>query len=548
VTHLIPAESTKFLSDQSAPIAVQLSQRLGRGITIQYFSKKSKDGVDVGKRNEDAIAWQLDPDGILSFAVCEGVGSSYLGYIAARLLAEELIDALLASARFSEDFTEDDLESLLDEWKYQAQEQMAGIPLSQDTSPVQAQIIRERRQLGSQTVFFCGYLDWRPGGPQRSVFAWMGNVKGQAFSQDGRTWLDLREMADDGPRWSTIQGCMGKPQVRWIATNRIHRLLIWSDGFDETIENMVTARTQEIEARSLDVLRARAFDDDASFLSIWRSDPVHPSQTQSRIPRISFPTWIPLTNSQSRRAGAGVPSSPQRLTAPQSRLIRNGIAAVLGSLLLITVLILLAHGLQVPPASDLPGSVGSPTALTSLRPGTNTQSTASPQLQASSVPAQPLKTATVSGGPQIASTPTHVPLLTEPPTTPSATLSIPVQTIPEELPTSAPEPSPSVLQRTHQVGASETLIAIAKSYQVSLAAIMVANDIHNPRDIGSGQTLVIPPQDFHPRNLQHRVAAGETVSGIAALYDVTLNTIIGRNGLVYPYEIYPGQILVIPLK
>src|SRR5437868_5623194 len=68
---------------------------LGPGVLVNYHYQKSSDAQAIGARNEDAIAWEVDPAGqILSFAVCDGVSGSYLGYVAANFLAITLAHTL----------------------------------------------------------------------------------------------------------------------------------------------------------------------------------------------------------------------------------------------------------------------------------------------------------------------------------------------------------------------------------------------------------------------------------------------------------------------
>lgn len=106
----------------------------------------------------------------------------------------------------------------------------------------------------------------------------------------------------------------------------------------------------------------------------------------------------------------------------------------------------------------------------------------------------------------------------------------------------------------HVVKPGETLGAIAARYGVSVQALAQANGIANPSLIRSGQRLVVPaggaaggnPGAGRTGNTVHVVAAGETLSGIAARYNTTVAAIAQANGISNPSQIRVGQRLTIP--
>ena len=62
----------------------------------------------------------------------------------------------------------------------------------------------------------------------------------------------------------------------------------------------------------------------------------------------------------------------------------------------------------------------------------------------------------------------------------------------------------------------------------------------------SALSPVYVPKTEAPAGRQHEVGAGDTLYAIARAYDVTVAGIVGLNGLVSPYNIRPGQVLAIP--
>jgi len=126
-------------------------------------------------------------------------------------------------------------------------------------------------------------------------------------------------------------------------------------------------------------------------------------------------------------------------------------------------------------------------------------------------------------------------------------------------PTITPTPTPSFY--VHVVEAGDTLIAIALKYGVLLDTILDANDLSEDDLLHIGQKLIIPlgPEVDLPTAtatrlpstgfniITHTIQAGDTLLGIALLYDTTVADIVEANGLSGPDEILNiGDVLVIP--
>ncbi len=102
----------------------------------------------------------------------------------------------------------------------------------------------------------------------------------------------------------------------------------------------------------------------------------------------------------------------------------------------------------------------------------------------------------------------------------------------------------------HVVQPGETLSNIAALYGVSAADISAVNNISNPNLLRAGQRLVIPGvtqrQMLEARSITHIVQSGESLSGIAQNYGVTMQAIMAANDLTDPNTIMVGQRLLIP--
>jgi LysM repeat protein len=135
--------------------------------------------------------------------------------------------------------------------------------------------------------------------------------------------------------------------------------------------------------------------------------------------------------------------------------------------------------------------------------------------------------------------------------TATATLSGPTQTPVAIVDTPTPGASEDI---TYIVQPGEWVYSIARKFGVDAEDIIAANNLLPPFNLEVGQELIIPGSGSTSNPAQtpvaggttYTVVAGDSVYSIATQYGVEVQAVIEANGLVFPYTLYPGDILQIP--
>ena len=101
---------------------------------------------------------------------------------------------------------------------------------------------------------------------------------------------------------------------------------------------------------------------------------------------------------------------------------------------------------------------------------------------------------------------------------------------------------------TYTVQRGNTLSQIANAYGVTVSHIVEINDIQNPNLIYPGEKLRITESTNTTlnsviQNNYYTVQRGDTLSGIARRYGVTVQYLVNLNGITNPNLIYPGQLI-----
>lgn len=80
----------------------------------------------------------------------------------------------------------------------------------------------------------------------------------------------------------------------------------------------------------------------------------------------------------------------------------------------------------------------------------------------------------------------------------------------------------------YEVQSGESIASIAGKFNVTRNSIYWANDFDSSHTIHPGDVIIVPPVT----GLIHTVASGETISGLAAKYDIDQEDIMRQNLLL----------------
>jgi hypothetical protein len=276
----------------------------------RYLYARAADSQTADEPGQDYLSYQHDSAKFV-FALCDGVGQSFFGDLAARLLGDRLVEWLW-----------DEVPTGLDEREVhlglsQALVQLIGIATQQvqahrmpdNLPPLVEDVLNEKRTHGSESTFVCGRIDL-PGGDGdrgRVLLAWMGDSRLRLWDGSGERTTVFGRTFRTAERWSTRRGPVrGEPHVFVTPLHardgqlHVSRLMAYSDGLS------VLDELQSPSDEELVVLVAQSakkpWSDDVSFIEV----------------RVLDPTSTDSLNESSRVAAPETVQPPARPLRPDS--------------------------------------------------------------------------------------------------------------------------------------------------------------------------------------------------------------------------------------
>ena len=277
-----------------------------RGVfRVRYAYARAKDARSANLRGEDYLVFRAEPDW-LAFAVCDGVGSSFFGGLAAQIVGERLLTWLardetrkLLDANPSAETALASLRAFLDEQATPASQMIAQKDISGLANQFARRAYQEKREKhGSQSNFVCGLVDaksrraWLFSLGDASLRAWLGNTE---------LPLDLTRASEQS--WSSKHGVAGELHFRALSLDEADTLIAYSDGLNPK-EGQVSPQLLSADLEThIAALGEDSKSDDISFLEIHLTPDGVPSPDDI----------VPLVRGTLSSVPASVPTVP----APQ---------------------------------------------------------------------------------------------------------------------------------------------------------------------------------------------------------------------------------------
>ena len=196
--------------------------------TLLYLYSRSIDSVTADTIGQDYVTFHYDEKD-LAFAVCDGVGQSFMGDLAARALGDGLISWLWR------------IKKPADAGVFSAAAQIALDDLTRETAPLVSdyhlpdhlppilkQALEMQRSYGSEAMFVAGRISFEKPTPWVAL-CWLGDAPVAAVDVDGKL-VDLSPRGKTSERWNATTGIKGTIHS-WVSHGEtVARVAGYTDG------------------------------------------------------------------------------------------------------------------------------------------------------------------------------------------------------------------------------------------------------------------------------------------------------------------------------
>jgi hypothetical protein len=232
-----------------------------RPCEVRVLLDRSFESAQAGEPTQDYMAIRCDP-GRLTFAVTDGVGSSFLGDVAAQILAAHLTDWLAPRPRHTSAFDRE-LDADLRALSREVMDRVASWPLPASASGLVRSALDQQRAYGSEAMFACGAVDLTGRDAMVSV-AWLGDAHVRVIMRDGRHMHHSGATTD---RWSSRLGPRGAVQTRTWPAAEVARVMMCTDGLRPELDAVLELADDQLSAR-VAALAARPGNDDIALVDV----------------------------------------------------------------------------------------------------------------------------------------------------------------------------------------------------------------------------------------------------------------------------------------
>lgn len=259
----------EYCSDQLRE--TPLHQRNLGNVTMKALYARSRDSQLLSQAGQDyfKVMYGRSRSGRpkIAFALCDGVGNSFMGQLGARLLGDALCKLLWSDVSFMPPSSAEKFTFRLVAGLARNQASMAkGVDDFQLTSDLPLLVRRalgEQRQYGSEAMFVCGLLL-----NHRWYFGWLGDVRLQLLDETNEPAVNFTQIPDTNSRWSSRLGLRGELRSLIFsrdASQHIRHILAFSDGL-ASVEQTLSQMSDDALTAVIRAQEQSPASDDISYL------------------------------------------------------------------------------------------------------------------------------------------------------------------------------------------------------------------------------------------------------------------------------------------
>lgn len=253
---------------------------------VRYAYSRSSDSMANQIEGQDYLCFRHN-DQRLVFVVADGVGSSFCGNLASRILGDNLLDwlwSLDVGYLGGEAALTESASAYLNKLQKQAQVEVEEYEIPAEITGLVRQALESQRAYGSEAIFAACRIDHpNPMMPDGlvSIF-WMGDTRIRVLRADGGEF-DLSGDHNLANRWSTAQGVRGTMSAWMRPLGDVARVAAYSDGLSAHEGKLLGYPDAKLD-REIALGALEPTSDDVSFIDVVLRTPVYEGYPDPDLP------------------------------------------------------------------------------------------------------------------------------------------------------------------------------------------------------------------------------------------------------------------------
>ncbi|PES97810.1 hypothetical protein CN491_02890 [Bacillus cereus] len=242
-----------------------LQEKKSKHFTYRYSYVRAKETQELNESGQDFLVFQDNGTSFI-FVLCDGVGMSFHGEIAAEFLGMKLLNLFETCQESGQD-----IPTLLDEqlnnWIKEASEEVSAFRLPEETPWLLRDVLEEKRKQGSEAMFIGGKIELIPNQDKVQITIVVHGDSFVQLFQDKNNYSNVVNFERNiEKRWSTQRGIIGSELEffsKTLSREEVNRIVVHSDGLMSLMQYNFEEVLKEIERA-----QCSPTSDDISFLDI----------------------------------------------------------------------------------------------------------------------------------------------------------------------------------------------------------------------------------------------------------------------------------------